>query len=220
MADSLTAFLARIKAGQPAAFRDTLAVIAEHYLPTQAGGELPASDIGAIVSIADKLDTICGCFGVGLIPTGSADPYALRRSAIGIINIILDRGYRVSLRNGIDKALRLLGAKLAKKYYAGRDPIGQSVRLDGRPYTVIGVLAGGVLLIALVLPIAFTFARLGRRYPHAGGAPRAATPRRQQSSASRRRAPPDAERGHPLRRLQRRDADAGARPRGEGGGRR
>ncbi len=90
------------------------AAIAEHYLPTQAGGELPASDIGAIVSIADKLDTICGCFGVGLIPTGSADPYALRRSAIGIINIILDRGYRVSLRNGIDKALRLLGAKLAR----------------------------------------------------------------------------------------------------------
>jgi glycyl-tRNA synthetase beta chain len=66
--------------------------IAEHYLPTQAGGELPASDIGAIVSICDKLDTICGCFGVGLIPTGSADPYALRRSAIGIINIILDKG--------------------------------------------------------------------------------------------------------------------------------
>ena len=71
--------------------------IAEHYLPTQAGGDLPASDIGAFVSIADKLDTICGCFGVGLIPTGSADPYALRRSALGIINIILDREYRLSL---------------------------------------------------------------------------------------------------------------------------
>jgi glycyl-tRNA synthetase beta chain len=88
--------------------------IAEHYLPTQAGGELPASDIGAIVSICDKLDTICGCFGVGLIPTGSADPYALRRSAIGIINIILDKGYRISLSDGIDKALQLLGAKLTR----------------------------------------------------------------------------------------------------------
>jgi len=88
--------------------------IAEHYLPTQAGGELPASHIGAIVSIADKLDTICGCFGVGLIPTGSADPYALRRSAIGIINIILDKGYRVSMQKGIDKALRLLGSKLTR----------------------------------------------------------------------------------------------------------
>jgi glycyl-tRNA synthetase beta chain len=88
--------------------------IAEHYLPTQAGGELPASDIGAIVSICDKLDTICGCFGVGLIPTGSADPYALRRSAIGIINIILEKGYRVSLSKGIDKALQLLGTKLTR----------------------------------------------------------------------------------------------------------
>ncbi len=88
--------------------------IAEHYLPTQAGGELPASDIGAIVSICDKLDTICGCFGVGLIPTGSADPYALRRSAIGVINIILDKGYRISLSDGIDESLQLLGAKLTR----------------------------------------------------------------------------------------------------------
>lgn len=88
--------------------------IAEHYLPIQAGGELPKSQIGAIVSIADKLDTICGCFGVGLIPTGSADPYALRRCAIGIINIILEKGYRVSLHDGIDKSLRLLGTKLTR----------------------------------------------------------------------------------------------------------
>ncbi len=88
--------------------------IAEHYLPIQAGGELPASHIGAIVSICDKLDTICGCFGVGLIPTGSADPYALRRSAIGIINIILNKGYRISLADGIDKALQLLEGKLTR----------------------------------------------------------------------------------------------------------
>jgi len=88
--------------------------IAEHYLPTQAGGELPASDIGAIVSICDKLDTICGCFGVGLIPTGSADPYALRRSALGIINIILHKGYRISLSDGVDKSLQLLGGKLTR----------------------------------------------------------------------------------------------------------
>lgn len=88
--------------------------IAEHYLPTQAGGELPASDIGAFVSIADKLDTICGCFGVGLIPTGAADPYALRRATIGIIAIILDRGYRLPLRSLIDRTLELLSAKLTR----------------------------------------------------------------------------------------------------------
>jgi glycyl-tRNA synthetase beta chain len=88
--------------------------IAEHYLPTQAGGELPASDIGAFVSIADKLDTICGCFGVGLIPTGAADPYALRRATIGIISIILDKGYWLSLSGLINQALELLAAKLTR----------------------------------------------------------------------------------------------------------
>ena len=88
--------------------------IAEHYLPTQAGGDLPTSDIGAVVSMADKLDTICGCFGVGLIPTGSADPYALRRSALGIINIILDRGYRLCLAALVDRSLALLAAKLTR----------------------------------------------------------------------------------------------------------
>ena len=86
--------------------------IAEHYLPTQAGGELPASDIGAFVSIADKLDTICGCFGAGLIPTGAADPYALRRATIGIIAVILDKSYRIPLTTIINQSLELLAAKL------------------------------------------------------------------------------------------------------------
>ncbi len=88
--------------------------IAEHYLPTQAGGVLPTSDIGAIVSIADKLDSIAGCFGVGLIPTGTADPYALRRAALGIIAIILDRGYPLSLGETIDRSLELLAPKLTR----------------------------------------------------------------------------------------------------------
>lgn len=93
---------------------DVANAVAEHYLPTQAGGELPASDIGAFVSIADKMDTICGCFGVGLIPTGAADPYALRRATIGIIAIILDKGYRLSLQSLIDTSLELLTAKLTR----------------------------------------------------------------------------------------------------------
>jgi len=88
--------------------------IAEHYLPTQAGGELPASDIGAFVSLADKMDTICGCFSVGLIPTGSADPYALRRSALGVINIILEKGYRLGLNDFIAASLELLAAKTSR----------------------------------------------------------------------------------------------------------
>jgi len=95
--------------------KDVAAAIAEHYLPTQAGGELPASDIGAFVSLADKMDTICGCFSVGLIPTGSADPYALRRSALGIINIILDKGYRLSLAEFVGASLDLLAGKMTRK---------------------------------------------------------------------------------------------------------
>ncbi|MRR56441.1 MAG: glycine--tRNA ligase subunit beta [Deltaproteobacteria bacterium] len=90
--------------------------IHEHYLPVQAGGALPTSDVGALVSIADKIDTICGCFGVGLIPTGTADPYALRRSALGIIAIILDRGYELLLSELVDASLQLLQKKLTRDY--------------------------------------------------------------------------------------------------------
>ncbi len=86
----------------------------EHYLPLQAGGNLPGDDVGAFVSIADKLDSICGCFGVGLIPTGTADPFALRRSAIGILNIVLDRGYRLSLPALVSRSLELLADKLTR----------------------------------------------------------------------------------------------------------
>ena len=85
--------------------------IYEHYLPIQAGGELPSDDIGAFVSLADKIDTICGCFSVGLIPTGTADPYALRRSAIGILAIILDRGYAISIPDLVSKSVELLEPK-------------------------------------------------------------------------------------------------------------
>lgn len=88
--------------------------IQEHYLPTQAGGDLPSDTVGSFVSLADKIDTVCGCFGVGLIPTGTADPYALRRNAIGILNIILDRGLRLSVPELVDRALVLLEPKLTR----------------------------------------------------------------------------------------------------------
>jgi len=88
--------------------------IYEHYLPVQAGGNLPSDSIGAFVSIADKIDTLCGCFGVGLIPTGTADPYALRRSAIGILNIVLDRGYNLSLKEIVGRSVALLESKLTR----------------------------------------------------------------------------------------------------------
>jgi len=88
--------------------------IYEHYLPIVAGGDLPQTDEGAIVGIADKMDTIAGFFGVGLPPTGTADPYALRRQALGIINIILSRGYSLDLNFLIDESLALLKDVLKK----------------------------------------------------------------------------------------------------------
>lgn len=88
--------------------------IYEHYLPTSAGGKLPQSDEGSIVSIADKVDTICGFFGVNQIPTGAADPYALRRQALGVINIILNRSYALFLDDLVDESLAILADRLKR----------------------------------------------------------------------------------------------------------
>ncbi len=82
--------------------------IFEHYLPRFAGDELPQTDIGRIVGIADKLDNICATFSRGLAPTGSQDPYALRRQALGIINILIDADYHISLYKVVAGILYLL----------------------------------------------------------------------------------------------------------------
>jgi len=79
--------------------------IAEHYQPTYSGGALPESIAGALLGIADKIDSICGCFQVGLIPTGASDPYALRRQGIGIIQIMLSQNLHLSLRRLIEESL-------------------------------------------------------------------------------------------------------------------
>ena len=78
--------------------------IADHYRPRFAGDELPATTVGKVVAMADKLDTICGLFAVDQGPTGSSDPFALRRAALGIIAILED-GLPVSLMGAIDRAL-------------------------------------------------------------------------------------------------------------------
>jgi glycyl-tRNA synthetase beta chain len=88
--------------------------IYEHYLPAFAGDRLPSSPIGDIVSIADKMDTIVGCFGVGLVPTGTADPFGLRRQALGIIRIILEKKYSISLRGLIEESEKQLKEKMER----------------------------------------------------------------------------------------------------------
>ncbi|MEQ8180488.1 MAG: glycine--tRNA ligase subunit beta [Smithellaceae bacterium] len=125
----------------------------EHYLPIAAGGDLPQTDEGAIVGIADKVDTITGFFGVGLPPTGTADPYALRRQALGVINIILNRRYALPLDFLLDESLKLLDGVLKKPaaevkkdvrdFFAGRyqnQLIAQGYAYD----TVDAVLAVGL----------------------------------------------------------------------------
>ena len=81
------------------------AAIEEHYRPTYSGGPLPQTITGSVLSIADKIDSICGCFSVELTPTGASDPYALRRQGIGIIQIMNDKGFSFSLRKLIKKSL-------------------------------------------------------------------------------------------------------------------
>lgn len=86
--------------------------IREHYLPKRAGSELPTSTLGALIGLADRLDTLTGSFGIGQQPTGTTDPFGLRRLALAVLHIIGDRGYSLSLREMAYKALALYGDKV------------------------------------------------------------------------------------------------------------
>lgn len=77
--------------------------IFEHWLPRGAGDALPASDAGRLLSIADKLDSLLGLFAVGLAPKSTSDPYGLRRTALGVLQILAERGIAVDLRPAIDR---------------------------------------------------------------------------------------------------------------------
>ncbi|WP_077596516.1 glycine--tRNA ligase subunit beta [Oceanobacillus kimchii] len=84
--------------------------IKEHYQPKHAKDDLPQSVIGSVVSVADKLDTIAGCIAVGLIPTGSQDPYGLRRQAAGILRILHNEKWNLTVEELIDIALEVFQA--------------------------------------------------------------------------------------------------------------
>lgn len=108
------------RAGEP----ETVArAIREQYLPRGADDALPASAEGAVLAIADKVDTLAGCLGVGLTPTGSQDPYGLRRQAQGVVQIVLAMPFALSLPALVDRALELLGPKLAEPAAAVRERV-------------------------------------------------------------------------------------------------
>jgi glycyl-tRNA synthetase beta chain len=86
--------------------------IKEHYMPKRAGADIPNTDIGALLGLADRFDTLAGCFGIGQVPTGTADPFGLRRISLAILHIIEGKNYTISLREIVHKALALYGDKV------------------------------------------------------------------------------------------------------------
>lgn len=86
--------------------------IEEHYMPKRAGAALPESEVGAIVALADRFDTLAGCFGIGQKVTGTADPFGLRRLALAVISILGNGGWDISLKEILHKALALYGNKV------------------------------------------------------------------------------------------------------------
>ena len=111
----LQGVMARLYAQADGEEAEMAQALEEHYWPITLSGALPSSDLAALVALTDKLDTLAGDFAVGLIPTGSADPYGLRRAAVGIIRILEDRKWQISLDAFIDEAFKLLPETLQAK---------------------------------------------------------------------------------------------------------
>jgi glycyl-tRNA synthetase beta chain len=87
---------------------DVCQAVYDHYRPSGLSDSLPRNLTGATVALADKLDTLGGCFGVGMAPTGSSDPFALRRAALGVVLIIIDRQLRLSLKETVSQTVKVL----------------------------------------------------------------------------------------------------------------
>lgn len=109
--DELQGIMGREYALMQGEKKEVAEAIFEHYLPRYAGDDVPKTMNGSILSISDKIDTICGCFAIGIQPTGSQDPYALRRQAIGITSIILEGRMHLGLADLIDIALKPFAEK-------------------------------------------------------------------------------------------------------------
>jgi len=86
--------------------QDVALALNEHYMPLGAGAELPSSLTGAAVAVADKLDTLVGIFGIGMLPTGSKDPYALRRAALGVLRILIEKELDLDLGEALRFAIQ------------------------------------------------------------------------------------------------------------------
>ncbi|MDO8915547.1 MAG: glycine--tRNA ligase subunit beta [Coriobacteriia bacterium] len=139
-----------LAAGEDASVADA---IVEHYRPRFAGDAVPGSVPGMLVSAADKLDTMCGIFGIGQAPTGSGDPYALRRGAIGILSMVLDGGLRLQLTESIAAALAGYETILPN---LSKDEVGEAVAsfLKGRLENMLRDRGHAYDIVAAVLDLA------------------------------------------------------------------
>lgn len=91
---------------------DVALALNEQYMPRGAGAELPSTLTGAAVAVADKLDTLVGIFGIGMLPTGSKDPYALRRAALGVLRILIEKQLDLDLVAAVNAAVEQYGDKV------------------------------------------------------------------------------------------------------------
>ncbi len=118
--------------------------VKEHYMPIAADAPCPATPLGGILAIADKLDTVAGCFAIGLIPTGSKDPLALRRAGQGIVRILFENGWNLNPMRISALALEGIGAKATQPAAATlealeaffRDRVGYQLEQAGYPGAV------------------------------------------------------------------------------------
>jgi glycyl-tRNA synthetase len=106
------------------------AAIREHYFPASSGDALPDTAAGLALGLADRLDSLAGLIGVGLAPTGSADPYALRRQALGLVTILLDKGIDFQVDAALEKAAALMPVSIRSEALAEAQTFVQR-RLEG-----------------------------------------------------------------------------------------
>ncbi len=106
---SLQGVMGRIYALDSGEDEEVAKAIEEHYLPRWSGDWLPETRAGAVLSLAEKFDNLVGCFSVGLTPSGSEDPYALRRQAAGVLQVIRQSGLHLDLEKALERAAGLLG---------------------------------------------------------------------------------------------------------------
>ena len=127
--------------------------IKESYMPISAEGELPDSTVGSLLSIAEKLDTIISFFGAGMIPSSSNDPYALRRSAYGIVRILFNENWSLSINEVLPELIEVLTGKTPAKLPNGqdkeneiaefiRDRVKQYLQANNYKYDVIDAVLG------------------------------------------------------------------------------